>query len=148
MIDIRPLDINIENLNFIQSDATNLENIPDNSLISLSSLCAPEHFGLGRYGDPVDPEACFKALKSMQRVLAHDGHLYTAVPIGNHNGVAFNAHRIFKPELIINTLDKLTLVDFAVIINDELQLNVDYKNIDLGMNYDGGVVGLFEFVKV
>jgi len=69
MIDIRPLPEKIENLKFIQADATNLENIPDNSIESLSSLCAPEHFGLGRYGDPIAPDACFKAMKSMQRVL-------------------------------------------------------------------------------
>lgn len=70
MIDVRPLSESekVEGLNFIQADATNLENIPDNSLESLSSLCAPEHFGLGRYGDPVDAQACFKAMKSMQRV--------------------------------------------------------------------------------
>jgi len=73
MIDIRPLPEKIENLKFIQADATNLENIPDNSIESLSSLCAPEHFGLGRYGDPVDPDACFKAMKSMQRVIQRGG---------------------------------------------------------------------------
>ncbi len=73
MIDIRPLAHEIEGLKFIQADATNLEGIPDNSLNSLSSLCAPEHFGLGRYGDPINPDACFKALQSMQRVLRGGG---------------------------------------------------------------------------
>ena len=88
MIDIRPLSEKVEGLKFIQADATNLDGIADNSIISLSSLCAPEHFGLGRYGDPIDPEACFKALKSMQRVLAKGGHLYIAVPVGEQSGVA------------------------------------------------------------
>lgn len=73
MIDIRPLPDKIEGLKFIQADATNLEGIPDNSIESLSSLCAPEHFGLGRYGDPIDPDACFKAMKSMQRVVQRGG---------------------------------------------------------------------------
>lgn len=45
MIDIRPLPQKIEGLKFIQADATNLEGIADKSIISLSSLCAPEHFG-------------------------------------------------------------------------------------------------------
>ncbi len=155
MIDIRPLPDKVEGLNFIQSDATNLENIPDNSIISLSSLCAPEHFGLGRYGDPIDPEACFKAMRSMQRVLKNGGHLYIAVPVGENNGVAFNAHRIFKPELIIETLNELTLADFSVVGTpagrsygcfEHITLK-EFHELDFGMNYGGGVDGLFEFVK-
>ena len=62
MIDIRPLPFEIDNLNFIEGNATDLSNIKDNSLNSLSSLHAVEHFGLGRYGDPVDPLAWKKAL--------------------------------------------------------------------------------------
>ena len=96
MIDIRPLPEKIEGLKFIQADATNLDGIADNSIKSLSSLCAPEHFGLGRYGDPIAPDACFKAMKSMQRVLQRGGYLYCAVPVGETSCVAFNAHRIFN----------------------------------------------------
>ena len=154
LIDIRPLPQHVEKLNFTQADATNLENIPDGSITSLSSLCAPEHFGLGRYGDPVDPEACFKAMKSMQRVLKSGGHLYIAVPIGDHNAVAFNAHRIFKPELIAETLNELKLVDFSV-ISDMKRRRGYFENIDFtkfhemnfGTDNNGLVVGLFEFVK-
>lgn len=154
MIDIRPLPQKVEGLNFIQADATNLESVPDNSLKSLSSLCAPEHFGLGRYGDPVDAEACFKAMKAMQRVLAKDGHLYISVPVGERNAVAFNAHRIFKPELIIDTLNELKLADFSVFSEDEKRSgffeHIDLKKfyeLNLGMNYRGMITGFFEFVK-
>ena len=151
MIDIRPLPQKVDGLKFIQADATNLEGIADNSLGSLSSLCAPEHFGLGRYGDPVDPEACFSALKSMQRVLAPGGHLYIAVPVGDESGVAFNAHRIFAPELVINTMDRLRLEDFSVINGSErcrehISLE-EFHALGIGMNFGGGVDGLFEFVK-
>ena len=157
MIDIRPLDDNdlIENLKFIQSDATNLENIPDNSINSLSSLCAPEHFGLGRYGDSIAPEGCFKAFKSMQRVLSKGGHLYIAVPVGDRSGVAFNAHRIFEPSLVVDTLNELKLADFTIVDTRSGKQtrfieHADYKNlqaIDIGMDYKAGVDGLFEFVK-
>ena len=146
MIDIRPLPQKVEGLNFIQADATNLEGIADNSIISLSSLCAPEHFGLGRYGDPVDPEACFKALKSMQRVLSQSGHLYISVPVGEFSGVAFNAHRVFKPELIIKTLDGLKLVDFALCEGSIFTEHADYNSLK-GIDYGGRFVGFFEFVK-
>lgn len=61
-MDIRPLmDIDlgcgISRLRFIQADCTNLDGIDDNSIYSLSSLHAIEHFGLGRYGDNVEPNA-------------------------------------------------------------------------------------------
>ena len=49
-------------------DATKLENMEDNSISSISSLCALEHFGLGRYGDEVNPEGCFEAFDAIQRV--------------------------------------------------------------------------------
>ena len=137
-------------MNFIQADATNLEGIADGSIISLSSLCAPEHFGLGRYGDPVDPEACFAAMKSMQRVLAPGGHLYIAVPVGDESGVAFNAHRIFKPELVIETMNELKLEDFSVIDHSQY---IEHLSLDefharrVGISYSATVDGLFEFVK-
>lgn len=65
LIDIRPLTRKVDGLNFIQSDATNLKNISDNSIESLSALCSLEHFGLGRYGDSIDPEACYKCFDAI-----------------------------------------------------------------------------------
>lgn len=150
MIDIRPLPQKVEGLKFIQADATNLDGIADNSLVSLSSLCAAEHFGMGRYSDPVDPEACFKAMKSMQRVLAHGGHLYLAVPVGDHNGIAFNAHRIFRPEVIVETMNELRLLDFSVANDSDYIGSVgldEFDSLGTGTDYGGNVDGLFEFVK-
>ena len=154
MIDIRPLPQKVEGLKFVQADATNLEGIEDNSIISLSSLCAPEHFGLGRYGDPVDPEACFAALRSMQRVLAHGGHLYIAVPVGDVCGVAFNAHRIFTPELVAESMNELKLVDFTVASDDPVNTGYfehmsfeEFHDKGFGINYNAPVDGLFEFMK-
>lgn len=150
MIDIRPLPEKVEGLRFIQADATNLEGIADKSIVSLSALCSPEHFGLGRYGDPVDPEACFAALASMQRVIAPGGHLYISVPIGDKSGVAFNAHRIFQPELVAQTLNELRLEDFSVINGHDYTEHLsfdDFHAMKMGINYSGSVVGLFEFVR-
>ncbi|MBQ9434007.1 MAG: DUF268 domain-containing protein [Synergistaceae bacterium] len=151
MIDIRPLPQKVEGLKFIQADAANLDGIADNSLVSLSSLCAPEHFGLGRYGDPVDPEACFAAMKSMQRVLAHGGHLYIAVPVGDRNAVAFNAHRIFTPELVAETMNELKLEDFSVVSSageyfEHMTLE-EFHAHKFGVSYSASIDGLFEFVK-
>lgn len=73
LIDVRPLNKKIPNVTFECMDATKLENIEDNSISSISSLCALEHFGLGRYGDEVNPEGCFEAFDAIQRVLQGGG---------------------------------------------------------------------------
>jgi SAM-dependent methyltransferase len=125
LVDIRTLNSAINGLEFIQADATNLEGIKDNSIDSMSSLHAIEHFGLGRYGDPIDPGACFNAMAALQRVLAPGGRLYFAVPVGVER-VEFNAHRVFAPQTIISTFSELKLLSFSV-INDHGDFVEDAK---------------------
>lgn len=55
-IDIRSRRPISDNEVVITSDAKNL-NLPDNSFDVVVSLCALEHFGLGRYGDEFDLDA-------------------------------------------------------------------------------------------
>ena len=114
VIDIRPLESDVEGLTFFQADATRLDNIPDGSIASLSSLHAVEHIGLGRYGDTVDPEGWVKALAQFKRVLAPGGVLYLSVPIGRER-LCFNAHRIFRPRTIVDACTPLQLVSFAAV---------------------------------
>lgn len=115
LIDIRRLAIDMADLKFIQGDATNMASIPDETIASLSSLHAVEHFGLGRYGDAIDPDAWKKALHSFERVLKKEGRLYLSVPIGHRNHVVYNAHRIFNPQTIISEMADMVLVKFAYI---------------------------------
>jgi len=114
VIDIRPLKSNIPGLTFVQENATDLFRFKDNSLESISSLHAIEHFGLGRYGDPLDPDACFKAMDALARVLQPGGRLYFSVPIGIER-VEFNAHRVFAPETILKTFQRLDLLSFGAV---------------------------------
>lgn len=146
LIDVRPMDKEIPGVTFIQGDAKKLSNIADDSLESLSSLCALEHFGLGRYGDEIDPEGCFKALKEYQRVVAHGGNLYLSVPIG-YEMLQFNAHRIFYPETIINELSEMELMEFSTTGSEDCILyNEDIHKYDL-VKTGGSRFGLFHFVK-
>lgn len=122
VIDIRPLttydigeELEIPKLNFIQADAVNLDGIDNCSIKSLSSLHAIEHFGLGRYGDKVNPLSCFDAMHSLERVLANGGILYLSVPVGIEEKLMFNAHRIFSPSTIIESMAKLQLIELYII---------------------------------
>jgi hypothetical protein len=143
VIDIRSLHSNIPKLSFIQDDATKLAQIQNDSVVSLSSLHAAEHFGLGRYSDPVDPSACFDFMNALQRVLAPGGRLYFSVPVGRQR-VEFNAHRIFAPQTIIDSFPKLHLVSFSY-VGDDGSLRHDAEIAEAG-HCDYGC-GLFEFTK-
>lgn len=144
-------------IEYIQADATNLENIADESIESISALCSVEHFGLGRYGDTIQPDAWECALKAFQRVLQKGGRLYFSVPVGQISKVCFNAHRVFRPELIIDTLDKMDIEEFSYIDGFGTIICMERENGKLKIHKDkldsipefknNGVVGLFEFVK-
>jgi hypothetical protein len=143
VIDVRPLRAPVDGLRLIEGDATYLPMIPDGSLVSVSSLHALEHFGLGRYGDPVDPRAPEKAMVTLRRVLAPGGRLYLSVPIGQQR-LMFNAHRIFSPDTIIEALSPLPLISFAA-VDDEGQFHPEADPEDYRQtNYS---CGLFEFGK-
>jgi GR25 family glycosyltransferase involved in LPS biosynthesis len=59
--------------------------------VSISSF---EHDGLGRYGDPLNPQGDLVAMKAMKRFLKPNGILFLAVPMGQDQ-LVWNAHRIY-----------------------------------------------------
>lgn len=146
LIDIRPFEHSIPNVSFTQADATNLDGIEDNSIESLSALCSLEHFGLGRYGDEMDPEACFKCFAAIQKKLAYGGKVYISVPIGKEH-LEFNAHRVFLPQTIVDSFSKLTLLEFSSCYVEQMEENVDIHKYDEWYVHGGERFGLFEFQK-
>lgn len=117
LVDLRPVSDNVDGLTVVHTDATDLCGFANDSLDSVSSLHAAEHFGLGRYGDPVDPAACFRFMKALARVLAPGGRLYFSVPVGRER-VEFNAHRVFSPQSVLDAFSGLRLLSFAAVLDD------------------------------
>jgi hypothetical protein len=143
IVDIRPLVSNIQGLTFLQDDATKLSKLPSNSIQSLSSLHVAEHFGLGRYSDPIDPEACFRFMESLDRVLAPGGRLYFSVPVGKER-VEFNAHRVFSPKTILDRFSNLCLESFSYVGDDDALYLDTTPDLMPSSNF---ACGLFEFTK-
>lgn len=144
VIDIRPMTSDIEGLTFAQDNAAELGHFKDGSIDSLSSLHVAEHFGLGRYTDPVDPLACFRFMQSLGRVLASGGRLYFSVPVGRER-VEFNAHRVFAPETILQQFSGLHLLSFSFVGDDgRLYDGVDIRSFPAASEM---ACGLFEFSK-
>ncbi len=143
VIDIRPLPQQITGLTFVQEDATTLARFADDSLESLSSLHAVEHFGLGRYGDPLSAHSYSEAMRSLERVLAPNGRLYFSVPIGRQR-VQFNSQRIFDPQAVMDGFPGLELVSFSAVDDagafHENVMPDHFSKLSCGC-------GLFEFTK-
>ncbi|MBI5912304.1 MAG: DUF268 domain-containing protein [Betaproteobacteria bacterium] len=143
-VDIRPLDAQVQNLTIVRSDAISLRNFQDNSISSISTLHAAEHFGLGRYSDPIDPMGCFTFMSALSRVLAPGGRLYFSVPLGKER-VEFNAHRIFSLQTILSHFRELKLVSFSFVDEgDRLHENVNPGDFPCNSKDS---CGLFEFTK-
>ncbi len=119
MIDIRPLSLELEGLNFMHGDIKKLP-FNDQEIKSLSSICVIEHIGLGRYGDEIDPFGSEKAITEMKRVLAEDGNLYISLPVDDANKIYFNAHRAFTRDYILKLFSPLVLVEEKYIYGNEL----------------------------
>ena len=127
-LDYRPP--HIEGLSGVTVSHANLTALPfeNNSIQSLSCMHVLEHVGLGRYGDPIDPEGDLKAMKELQRVLAPGGRLLFVVPVGRPR-VVFNAHRVYSFETVVESFPQLRLKEFSL-IPDNLESGGLIRNAD------------------
>jgi len=141
-VDYRPLRVHLSHLHPIAGDITRLP-FADASIPSLSCLHVLEHVGLGRYGDPLDPQGSTKGASELQRVLKPGGQLYLSVPVGRAK-VCFNAHRVFAPGTIQSFVPALRLQSFSLV--DDAGRFSEQVSLESANGLDYGC-GMFEFVK-
>lgn len=146
MIDVRKFPLVMDHLHTIVDDATTLHQIQENSIDSMSALCSLEHFGLGRYGDQINPEGCFECFNQMQKKLKNGGRLYLSVPIGMER-IEFNAHRVFYASTIIESFHSLVLKEFSCAAEGKIEHNVNIHKYDKDQHNGEHRYGLFMFVK-
>lgn len=141
-VDVRPLQLEWEGFSSREGLITDLP-FADGSIPSLSSLHVIEHIGLGRYGDPVEPEGSWKAARELTRVLAPGGRLLVGVPTGRER-LCFDAHRIFDPQTTRDMFAGLELAEFSF-VNDGNRI-VSPASFEEARRAEHGC-GLFEFRK-
>lgn len=137
VMDIRPLITKIDNIDFVQCDIMrpvedNMKGICD----SLSCLHAIEHFGLGRYNDPIDSNGHLRAISNFESLLKENGTLYLSTPVGD-GVVEFDAHRIFNAQNIISEIEKFFKIVNISYIDDsgELHKNILKSTSDLSNSF-------------
>lgn len=150
VVDIRPLRSTHESINFIQLDL--MGELPQSFIKccdSLSCLHALEHFGMGRYGDPIDYDGYVKGIENLTKILKPQGVLYLSVPIGEEC-INFNAHRVFSIKRVLNLtnndfiLRKFSYVDDEGDLHPDVALSNEDKENSFNCNYG---CGIFELVK-
>jgi uncharacterized protein YciI len=72
------------------------------------SISSFEHDGLGRYGDPIDPNGDLQAMVEMESVLSEGGVLLLAVPVASE-ALVWNAHRIYGRRRLGLLLERWTV---------------------------------------
>ena len=150
IVDIRPLgETNHPNISFIQADFMGEDLSEIGYADSVSCLHAIEHFGLGRYSDPIKPEGHFRAFQNLLKVLKPGGVLYISFPIGRKNETYFNAHRVFHPKDIFSwptgegelLLERFDYVDDHGALHRQHSLETDIPDVKYGC-------GIYTFKKM
>jgi len=139
VVDIRPLTSDLPNVSFLQCDM--MGDLPEHlsdSTDSLSCLHALEHFGLGRYGDPLDPDGHLKGFANLVKILKLGGVLYFAVPFGAQ-GVHFNAHRVFSLTYLLDMFKSHGLsVEWFSFVGDDrnVRMNAELTPESVRSNFE------------
>ena len=113
-LDIRPLNVEVPGLTSRIVDAQTGLSEFIGQYISVSSLHSLEHFGLGRYNDPLDLDGHLKGIQHLSETVQLGGILYVSFPIGRPQ-IEFNSQRIVDPLWAVETLTNFSLEEFVLI---------------------------------
>ncbi len=76
------------------------------AIVTFSSI---EHSGLGRYGDPLDPNGDIDTMNTIHNNLVKDGLLIWGAPVGK-DALSWNAHRVYgkyRLPILFNNFEEL-----------------------------------------
>lgn len=148
VMDIRPMTTEIPNVSFLQMDfmqplAEDFHGYCD----SVSCLHAIEHFGLGRYGDPIQYDGYRQALDNLAAIVCQGGKLYLSTPIGPQR-IEFNAHRVFSVAFLLEqfhdrfTVDRFSYVDDEMVLHEDVPITPEQAENHYGCHFGCGIFEL------
>lgn len=144
VLDIRPLGTNIPGLSTKVINAQVGLSDFAREYQSVSSLHSIEHFGLGRYRDPLDTDGHIKGLVALSGCVAPGGYLYVSFPIGAPR-VEFNSQRILDPEWPMSVLSDFELLEFVLIPwSEEPRFGINPSDVNILIS---GQCGLYRFIR-
>ncbi|MBO0952311.1 DUF268 domain-containing protein [Fibrella forsythiae] len=153
VFDIRPLTDQITNIQFRQADLMHLDDQLVNYTDSLSCLHTIEHFGLGRYGDHIDPDGYLRGIENLSKLLKPGGTFYFSTPIGPQR-IEFNAHRVFCVAYLLELFQAdYELVHFSYVddrgnLHKHITLTEENISTNLGCRYGCGIFELRKTIQV
>lgn len=105
VFDVRPITAQVPGVVFRQVNMMDVASLSNAAGVggycdSVSCLHAIEHFGLGRYGDPINASGYQQGIANLAQLLKPGGTLYLSTPIGRER-VEFNANWVFDPRTIL-----------------------------------------------
>jgi hypothetical protein len=143
--EFRVPQLELENLTVGSADLSALP-FESNSLPSLSCMHTIEHLGLGRYGDPIDPDADIRGIEELKRVVSPGGTLLMAAPIGRAH-IRFNADRVYSYDGFMALFAGFRLQEFAL-VSTKTREGALYRHATREMaNAEESGCGCFWFVK-
>ena len=148
VFDVRPIGTKVPGIVFKQADLMQPPDLVD-YCDSLSCLHAIEHFGLGRYGDQIDPMGYQSGIANMARLLIPNGRFYLSTPIG-YERVEFNAHRVFDPRIIKRCAEENGLrLDELILVGADGNLSLPQLNdvVLQQLSQTRYNLGIFVFIK-
>jgi hypothetical protein len=150
IFDIRPQESTIKNIVFKQADLMKMQDQMKEYCDSISSLHAIEHFGLGRYGDPIDVFGHIRAIDNIHMILKTGGKFFFSVPIGKQR-IEFNAHRVFSLKYLLNILNSKFIIEAFSYVDDMgaffENVELSKESIEVNFNCVYGC-GIFELTKI
>lgn len=93
------------------------------------SISSFEHDGLGRYGDPLDPDGDVHTMATMKTIVKPSGLLFLALPVGQDT-VVWNAHRVYGSHRLPRLLAQWKIVDFFGVRPGYFQPVIVLQNVD------------------
>lgn len=150
VVDVRENPEAVRNISFVRADM--MAELPPElvgACDSLSCLHALEHFGLGRYGEPIRWDGHLIGLRNLGRMLQPRGTLYFSTPIGPQR-IEYNAHRVFSLSYLLAQfagayeITDFSYVDDAGRLHESVALSPDAVADNFGCTYG---CGIFELTK-